>query len=171
MAKAAVLVPEDKGLADNKAGQAWRASRSVELGRWLSTGSTQGRKHSSCGTCLSALEMPGSTARPTRGMCELCGTCLPWMGNGNQKRVYKQALKDPDLIDLVTSVWAPTVLDNVKIKRSTVRQLTFLFQDISWSKMRKMSLSRAEAEAGTGYPLFSQGLTTEPAWGTGDPRL
>lgn len=113
--------------------------------------------------------MSGSTARPTRGRCELYGTCLPWTGNGNQKRVYKQALKALDLIDLVTSVWAPTVSDDVKIKRSTVRQLTFLFQDISWSKMRKMSISRAEAEAGTGYLLFSQGLTTEPAWGYPGP--
>lgn len=94
---------------------------------------------------------------------------LGW-GNGNKncgkaKRVYTQALKDLDLGDLVTSVWAPTVLDEVKIKLNTIRQLIFLFQDISWSKMRKMSLSRVEAEAGTGHLLFYQGLTTEPAWG------
>lgn len=63
-------------------------------------------------------------------------------------------MKDLDLIDLEASVWAPTVWDKVKIKLNTIRQLIFLFHDISWSKMRKMPLSRVEAEAETGHLLF-----------------
>ena len=64
---------------------------------------------------------------------------------------------------------APRVFKTVKIKLKAIRTY-FLFQDISWSKMTKMSLSRDEAEAANRRPFVRwRGLTARPAWGTGDP--
>lgn len=57
----------------------------------------------------------------------------------------------------------------MKIKLKAIRTY-FLFQDISWSKMTKMSLSRDEAEAANRRPFVRwRGPTARPAWGTGDP--
>lgn len=67
---------------------------------------------------------------------------LEWGNGSNDYERNLESLKDLDPIGKVKSAWSPTVLaDEVRIKLKAIRQLMLLFQDISWSKMRKMSLS------------------------------
>ena len=87
-------------------------------------------------------------------------------GGGQEKSCEQQRL---DLIGPGKSASAPRVFKTVKIKLKAIRTY-FLFQDISWSKMTKMSLSRDGAEAANRRPFVRwRGPTAQPARGTRDP--